>query len=90
MEKPKLPIVGEFVAQCGCKVRVRAATFEQVSAIALAADDTAAATRATRALIDACAEPDGLPKSASPSSILTVGDGKRVLQLSQGEGSDFT
>ena len=90
MDKPIMPIVGEFIAQCGCKVRVRAATFAQVSAIALANDDTPAATRATRDLIDACAEPEGLPEGARPSSVLTVSDGRRVIQLSQEEGADFT
>lgn len=88
MDKPRMPIVGEFEAQCGCKVRVRAATLGQSLAMQKTAKgDNAAALEGLAAFVDACAEVDGF---ASASDVLSSSDCSQVVKLATGGGdADF-
>lgn len=84
----KMPETGKFTSVAGFAVTVRAASISQVVALATAAD-AAAMMRATREIIDSCAEIDGQP-GIQPSDLLTVQDGQKVVRLAQGGEADFT
>lgn len=89
-DKTKMPLAGEFTSKAGFPVRVRCATVSQVVALA-SADGSAAIMKATAAVIDGCAEIDGLAPGEKPSDFLTVADGQHVVRLAQGGGeADFT
>ena len=88
MDKPKMPVVGEFTAQCGAKVSVRAATLGQSLAMQKAAEGgNAAALAGLAAFVDACADVQGF---AQASEVLTSADCTQVVKLAtEGGGADF-
>jgi hypothetical protein len=88
MDKPLLPVVGEFTAQCGRTVRVRAATLGQSLAMQKSSEGgNAAALEGLAAFVNACAEMDGF---SSPSDVLTSADCTQVVKLAtEGGSADF-
>lgn len=89
MNKPTMPIVGEFQAQCGLTVRVRAATLSQSLAMQKSSEGgNAAALAGLAAFVDACAEIDGC---ASASDVLSSSDCSQVVKLAtEGGDADFS
>ena len=91
-EKPQatIPIAGSFVSASGLNVKVRCATVSQVVALATA-EGNAEIMKTTAAIIDACADVEGLAPGQRPSDFLTVPDGQHVVRLAQSGGeADFT
>ncbi len=88
MNKPTMPFVGEFDAQCGVKVRVRAATLRQSMAMQKSSEEgNAAALAGLAQFVNECAEIAGVPEAAD---VLTSADCSQVVKFATGGGdADF-
>lgn len=83
-----LPVVGEFTAQCGRNVRVRAATLGQSLAMQKSSEGgNAAALEGLAAFVNAVADVDGFPVA---SDVLSSSDCTHVVKLAtEGGAADF-
>ena len=88
MAKVKMPVVGEFTAQAGLTVVVRAATLRQSMAMQKASEEgNAAALAGLARFVNECAEVEGVPEAAD---VLTSADCSQVVKLATGGGgADF-
>lgn len=88
MAKVKMPVVGEFTAQAGLTVVVRAATLRQSMAMQKSSEESNAAALAGLArFVNECAEIEGVPEAAD---VLTSADCSQVVKLATGGGNaDF-